>query len=163
MIKKIKKKSSVKNTSSLYLPLQVEAIFNAITQNPVFFERKVRRWYSKNFNTPLKDTFKLPWDDILIHYYESTLEDRAFNELYDIAVDNYLPEFMNRKEQEDAAFAEKLVKEQQQTLNKKKAKVSRKGKKTEDGANTKPHSVPKFEAKEVDLNFKDDDFSEDRD
>jgi hypothetical protein len=159
---KKKKKGTIKTTDSVYLPLQVEAIFNALTNNPAFFERKVRRWYSKNFNTPLQDTFSLPWDEILIHYYESTLEDRSFNELYDIAIDNYLPEFVNRREEEAAAFAESLVKEQQETLKKKQAQSKGRAKKAQKTKTEANNKAPEMNLEEMSLSFNDDDFKGDK-
>lgn len=157
-----KKKKTYKNTQHIYQPLQVEAIFNALTANPAFFERKVRRWYSKNFNTPLQDTFNLPWDEILIHYYESTLENRSFNELYDIAVSSYLPEFVNKEEEDAAAFAQSLVKEQEETLKKKHGSTKGKVKKAQGTKTEAKSEVPEMNLEEMNLSFDDSDFEGDK-
>lgn len=117
----------------MYSALQMEAVFNALTNNSAFFERKVRRWYSKTFNTPLKDTFKVAWDEILIHYYESLIEDKSYNEIFDIAVQNYLPEFVDQVERENQAFAESLLEEQRELQRKKAAKDEAKKKKSNTG------------------------------
>lgn len=152
-----KKKKKLYSKQSVYQSLQVEAIYNALTSNPAFFERKVRRWFSKNFNTPLPDTFKLPWDEILIHYYESTLEDRNHNELFDLAMDNYLPEFVNRKEEQDEAFAQSLIDEQELTLSKKRVKTRKEVKKA------KVAKSEQSEGKdEMNLNFNEEDFEGDK-
>lgn len=158
----MKKKKKVRtDPSEVYLALQIEAVFNAITNNRLYFERKVRRWFSKNFNTPLKDTYKIAWDEILIHYYESALEDKSFNQVFDIAVENYLPEFIDKREEEDRAFAESLLEEQKRTLAAKNKKVKAKtgGEKK---APEKGSQEPKKGEEIMSLNFDDSDFEEDQ-
>jgi len=153
-----KKKRSLKDLGGLYKALQIEAVFNAITNNNAFFERKVRRWFSKNFNTPLYDTYKLSWPDILIHYYESSVEDKSFNDTLDIAMDNYLPEFIHRKEEEDRAFAQSLVEEQRLSL----ASGKRKGKGKAKGKFKKPKEEPSKGKEMMNLKFDDKDFEGDK-
>lgn len=161
--KKSKEKRSIRDYGSLYQSLQVEAIYNAITNSPAFFERKVRRWFSKNFNTPLKDTFNISWDEILINYYEAALEDKRHNEIFDIAIENYLPEFISQQEQADREFAESLVEEQRRTLEAKrqrdKAKGRGKGKKPKEPQIRKPEQAPSEEI--MNLKFEDEDFEGD--
>lgn len=162
----MKKRKKVKINKTFYLgdfyqSMQMEAVYNALTKSEVFFERKVRRWFSKNYSTPLLETYKIPWPDLLIHYYEAAIEDRNHNELYELAVENYLPVFINKKEEEDKAFAERLVKEQQETLRKKRGIT--KGR-TEKPQETKPRAksgVSEMKHGEMQLNFKEDDFEED--
>ncbi len=101
---------------------QLKAVESILLKTLGFFERKVRRWFSKNYATPYLDTFKIPWEELLLHYYEGGLENRTFNEVFDLATTEYLPEFMKEAEGEDQEFANSLVKEQEATLNKKKAK-----------------------------------------
>ena len=40
-----------------------------------YFYRKICRWYSREFSTPLHEVEKLPITDVLTHYYESHYED----------------------------------------------------------------------------------------
>jgi gamma-glutamylcysteine synthetase len=68
------------------------------------------------------DTFNIPWEELLLHYYEAGIESLTYNEVYDLAVSEYLPEFMDQQEQEDDEFAQSLVKEQEATVKAKKAK-----------------------------------------
>lgn len=155
------KRRSINDYGDLYKALQVEAVFNALTNNAAFFERKVRRWFSKNYNTPLKDTYDISWSEILIHYYEAALEDKDRNQIFDVAVDNYLPEFIDRKEEEDKAFAESLIEEQKRTLERKrrrkKAQTKPKPKEPDTDKSRKPEK-----AKEVmNLSFDDEQFKED--
>lgn len=140
---------------SVYESLQVEAIYNAVTNNDGFFERKVRRWFSKNYNTPLMDTYEVPWSDILIHYYESLLENNTFNQNFEIMTARYLPELVDQKDAEDAAFAQSLVEEQRRTLKKKKAKTKVKLKKPAEAPKRKPEGEPE---EVMNLQFDDKDF-----
>ena len=99
---------------------QLKAAEAVLTKTVDYFERKVRRWFSKSFSTPYMETFNIPWEEILLHYYESDLDNRTFNEVFDLTVENYLPEFVQEAEEEDSEFAKSLENEQKATLKKKK-------------------------------------------
>lgn len=101
---------------------QLKALESVLLETHEFFERKVRRWFSKQFSTPYMDTFDIPWEEILLHYYESSIENLTYNEVYDLAVAEYLPEFMDAQEEEDEQFAQDLIKEQEATVKAKQAK-----------------------------------------
>jgi hypothetical protein len=101
---------------------QLLAIEGRLSNTMDAFERRVRRWFSKEHSTPYLDTFKLPWDELLLHYYESNLADKSYNEVFDLAVEQYLPEFMEAAEETDAEFAASLVKRQEAELKAKKAR-----------------------------------------
>lgn len=45
------------------------------TQTYSYFLRRVFRWYSKRFSTPLSDVEDLSLEEVLRHYYEETYED----------------------------------------------------------------------------------------
>lgn len=45
------------------------------TKDPEYNLRRIFRWYSRTFNTPLHVVADLPLDDILQNYYEVTYED----------------------------------------------------------------------------------------
>ena len=110
---------------------QLLAIEGVLENTLDSFERKVRRWFSKEHSTPYLDTFKIPWDELLLHYYESSLANISYNEVFYVAVEQYLPEFMNQAEQEDQAFADSLLEEQKATLKAHKKKMGQgKGKDT---------------------------------
>ncbi len=76
----------------------------ATTSSNAYALRKVLRWYSKTFATPLHVVETLPVDDILQHYYESLYEDMDLEdearELADLVM----------TEKEAAVAAEKLAK-----------------------------------------------------
>jgi hypothetical protein len=42
--------------------------------------RRIFRWYSKNFATPLHEVYELPLEDVLTHYWESQYEDMEADE-----------------------------------------------------------------------------------
>jgi primosomal protein N' len=101
---------------------QLKALESVLLKTHEFFERKVRRWFSKQYSTPYMDTFNIPWEELLLHYYEAGIENLEYNDVYDLAVSEYLPEFVNQAEEEDEEYAKALEKEQEATLLKKKAK-----------------------------------------
>ncbi len=43
--------------------------------DPEYFLRRVFRWYSREFHTPLHEVERLPIDDVFQHYYECRWED----------------------------------------------------------------------------------------
>jgi primosomal protein N' len=108
-----------KTPSNPMIPIQnaqLLAIEGRLTNSLDSFERRVRRWFSKEHSTPYLDTFKLPWDELLLHYYESNLTTKSYNEVFDMAVEQYLPEFMEQAEEDDQEFANKLIKQQETAL-----------------------------------------------
>ena len=113
---------NLKDTTKVYESIQLEAIEGFLLKSFEFFERKVRRWYSKNFSTPLKDTHHIPWEEILLNYYEDAIDSRDYNEILEMAMSDYIPEFAKIKEIEDAEFDRELEEEQKQTIKKKAQK-----------------------------------------
>jgi len=74
---------SRKNTN-IYQYLQTEAIGGNLTNSDLAFFRKVCRWYSTTFHTPLHQVMQckdVQWDEILLHYYEDQMEDLPFNNI----------------------------------------------------------------------------------
>jgi len=104
---------------NIYQVEQLRAIDGFLSHKPDFSYRKICRWFSKTFNHPLLEVLEMPMPVILQHYYESQVEDADYNNIYELAQTDYLPEFMEDREIEDAAFAESLIEEQKQTLRKK--------------------------------------------
>ena len=144
-----------KDDLSVYYIAQLESVVGKLTDSEVSFENKVRRWYSQNFATPLHDTFKLSWPFILQHYYEHKIEEADHNAIFELAVKNYLPDFIDRYEQENEEFAESLLKEQKDTLEKKRKKdAEKKVEKSEPKQETpkiKEYNMTFNEEDEVDL------------
>lgn len=118
-------KKQPKSLSLIYENAQLKALEAVLTQPTDYFERKVRRWFSKTFSTPYQDTHKIPWPQLLEHYYEDNFESYEYNELFDMAVKEYLPEFVDQAEADDQAFADSLLDEQKATMKAKKEKEAK--------------------------------------
>ena len=110
---------------SIYEALQTEVISDILNQSDMNFFRKVCRWYSTTFHTPLHivmECREVQWDEVLTHYYESQMEELGYNQVFDIATKEYIPELAAEFEEENKEFARALVKEQKATLKKAEAK-----------------------------------------
>lgn len=117
--------------TNIYQYLQTEAIGGVLTSSDLAFFRKVCRWYSKEFSTPLHVVMEgsvIPWDEVLLHYYEEQIEDMPFNAVYDIACQDFLPDLAEEFEKENEEYAQALVEEQKRTLEKKKKRDEKKAK-----------------------------------
>lgn len=153
----MKKKNNIFQLTPAYVyeEIQLRALESVLLNNLPYFERKVKRWFSREFSTPLPEVEKLNWDYILTHYYESNLENKTFNEVFDSAVSHYLPEFIEDEEKSNQEFAKSLLKEQKQTIeNKRKTTQSLEEKDQEQEGDAKP------QPKEVSLSFDEDDPTE---
>jgi hypothetical protein len=133
---------------------QLQSIVDVLFRNPAYDERRIRRWYSKAFFTPLHEVYELPWDFVYQNYNEATLDDLEYNQVYDLACENYIEEFADQREIEDQAFAESLREEQKQTLAKKKDKKSKKSKKSQ-SLDKEPKEDKEIEVKPINLSFDD--------
>jgi len=101
---------------------QLKAAEGKLLNTLAFFERKVRRWYSREFHTPLFDVYKLDYQFILQQYYESIIEGYSYNELLEVTQRNLLDELSESIEEEDQKYADSLIKKQQEQLEKQKVK-----------------------------------------
>jgi len=130
--------------------MQLKALEGILLKTPEYYYRKICRWYSKEFSTPLKGVYDLPMDFVLEHYYESFLEKNSYNEVFDIAVQEYLPEIAAEEDKAAQEYADSLVEEQEKTLKLKEKSQS---------LDKKPHSDSNKKAEEeikidpINLNF----------
>lgn len=71
-------------------PIQAIALRNALAlhrekselhPDEEYFIRRVCRWYSKTFSTPLHEVQGLPWNDVLLAFFEELYEQRQVEEL----------------------------------------------------------------------------------
>lgn len=92
----------------LHYYLQLKAIQNVLSNNDEYFYRKICRWFSKEFSTPIKDVESLPWDYIITHYYESHIETMSKQPLLDFIVDTYFPEIREERSKIDTDFLKNL-------------------------------------------------------
>lgn len=110
---------------NIYKYLQFSSIEGKLRKTDVAFERKVRRWYAKELGQSVSDTYRLSWVEIISHYYDNQIEEIPFNVIYNMAIDEYVPELAEEQEALDQAYADSLVEEQQETLRKKAEKKKR--------------------------------------
>lgn len=101
---------------NLYDYIKIQAFESYLNEDDQYFYRKVCRWYSTEFHTPLTEVEKLPWDYILLHYYESSLEKMDYNDVLDLAIEEYVPEIVEEQEKDTDAF----VKEVEEMIKRKK-------------------------------------------
>lgn len=108
---------------SIYSFYQFESIEGKLNKTDVAFERRVRRWYAKELGMSFQKTFELPWTDVISHYYDTQIEETPFNIVYNMAIDEYVPELAEEQERIDQEYADSLVEEQAANLAKKAKKV----------------------------------------
>jgi hypothetical protein len=106
-----------------YAIKQLEAKNRYLTEPEVFFENKVRRWYSKTFNTPLKETFNLCWDFILTQFYEANLENLTHNQIIDFTEES-LPQLVAERDLESDNLVKELEAEQAESIKKSQSSKS---------------------------------------
>lgn len=119
--------------SNLYRSYQIQAAEVVLDPNEQYYYRKICRWYSKTFHTPLNQVELLPMDHVLTNYYESTMESIPYNELYDIVIDDFLPEIQKENEDDLNEFIKILEEEQRE---KQKLKSLKSGSITENNKKT---------------------------
>jgi hypothetical protein len=106
---------------NIYLALQLKAYKDYFLQSDEYFHRKICRWYSKTFSTPLHEVLNgvISWEEILTHYYENQLELLSHDDVYD-SLRNVLPDLIKEDEQVEEEFAQNLVNLQNQSLERSK-------------------------------------------
>lgn len=101
-------------------------------RDPEYFYRRVCRYYSENFNTPLMEVYELPWAFVFTNYIEHIIETKSSQEdIYDLAVDIHYPEIIENEEEELQDWIRKIEEEEerkrQAKKNKEKEKVKKEG------------------------------------
>jgi hypothetical protein len=107
-------------SSDPYILAQTQAIYDILNKTDVYFYRKVARWYSTTFHTPLSHVDSIPYDELLLHYYEYHYDKLPYNEVFRLA-NELLPELAGQKEAEDEEFIKNLLEAEEakkQSLNK---------------------------------------------
>lgn len=107
-----------------YEYLRLKAAGNIITSDQEYIIRKIFRWYSKEYSTPLHllENGTVSWDNVILHYFEHTLsENYSHNDLLDLLKNEMLPELAQKHEQELDEYAKSLEKEQEETLKKRQS------------------------------------------
>ena len=107
------------NIQYLYKSIQIKAIEAVLDPDDTYSYRRICRWYSKTFHTPLQDVYQLDFEHVLSNYYESTFEEIPYNELYDIAIEDFIPELAEKNDEDADQYAKELEAEQLRTLERK--------------------------------------------
>jgi primosomal protein N' len=107
------------NIQYLYKSIQIKAIEAVLDPDDTYSYRRICRWYSKTFHTPLQDVYKLDFEHVLSNYYESTFEEIPYNDLYDIAIEDFIPELAEQNNEDAEQYAKDLEAEQIRTLERK--------------------------------------------
>jgi hypothetical protein len=104
-----------------YQAIQLEALSSHLTHSEVGFCRKVCRWYSEKFHTPLHVVLEgkvVLWDEVLLHFYEYQMDEMEYNDVLDAAVKDMIPELADAHEAANQDFADSLVEEQEKSMKK---------------------------------------------
>lgn len=81
--------------------LETIALKSVALKDMEYFHRKVCRYYSQNFHTPLLEVYDLPWPFVFNNYLEHILETGHGQEsLYDLAIDICCPDRRADEEEE---------------------------------------------------------------
>jgi succinate dehydrogenase flavin-adding protein (antitoxin of CptAB toxin-antitoxin module) len=93
--------------------LQATALLAVIRESDDYLVRRILRWYSTTFHTPLHQVEELPFDYILTHYFETMYENvgDAKRRKYARLMSETDEERASREEREsDDAFVKKMEK-----------------------------------------------------
>ena len=148
----------MKKHVDIYNIKQLEAITSILTKDEGYFHRKVCRWFSEKYSTPLPEVETMEWSYLLTHYYEAALEDMTYNQVFDMAQAQYIDEFMQEDERIRQKLDEALVAEQEELLAKKE-------KKKQQDSSAPSGSVKKTEptVQSYNMDFEDEDLDDDDD
>lgn len=110
--------------------LELLALKSIALKDPEYFNRKVCRYYSQNFHTPLEEVYKLPWAFVFNNYIEHIIENNNTREnIYDLCIDLFYPEkkkvenFLGEFESEEDELQAWINKIEAEEEEKRKAKV----------------------------------------
>jgi len=151
-----------KNNSDFnyYKYLQLRAIDSIFNPNDTYFQRKICRWYSKEYSTPLKQVLVMSFDEVLIHYYENQFETIPHNDLIDIMIDDHLPELSSEKDDDVDEWVENLELEQAASLERKEKKQSLNNLTVPSVKKQSPTSSPPLQPEDIVMKFDDKDFND---
>lgn len=109
--------------------LELLALKAIALKDPEYFNRKVCRYYSEKFHTPLEDVYKLPWAFVYTNYIEHIIETNNTNDsIYRLSIDMFYPEkkkvenFMGEFDSEEAELQAWINKIESEEIEKRKKK-----------------------------------------
>lgn len=101
---------------NIYRTYQIQASESILDPDEQSYYRKICRWYSSKFHTPLFQVLSLPVDHVLTNYYESTMEEIPYNDLIDITIQDFIPELVKEQDDTNEEYAKALEEEQALSL-----------------------------------------------
>ena len=100
--------------------LELLAIKSVALKDPEYFYRRVCRYYSEKFHTPLRDVHDLPWAFVFTNYLEHLIEENNTQEgIYNLAIEVCYPERKMDEENEIQEWIKNIEKNEEE---KRKAK-----------------------------------------
>jgi hypothetical protein len=94
--------------------LEILALKSVALKDAEYFQRRVCRYYSEKFHTPLLEVYELPWPFVFTNYLEHVIEsNNGKKEIYDLAVDIFYPEIAKNEEEELQDWIKKIEAEEE--------------------------------------------------
>ncbi len=99
---------------NVYEQLEILALHSVSTdKDPSYTYRKICRWFSREFNTPLPQVVNLPVEFLLQNYYETQFESLKEEDLFNMMRHHADPEHVEELEQSDDDFFEQIQREEE--------------------------------------------------
>lgn len=94
--------------------LELLAVKSVALKDSEYFYRKVCRYYSEKFHTPLMEVYEIPWAFVFTNYLEHLIETNHNKEsLYELVIDICYPEKRLDEEQEVEDWIKQIEAEEQ--------------------------------------------------
>ena len=119
--------------------LELLAVKSIALKDPEYFQRRVCRYYSEKFHTPLMEVYGLPWVFVFNNYIEHLIEtNNGKEDIYNLAIDICYPEKREKMEEETEEWI-KQIETQEQAKREAKQKKMEKEKIAKQKAQENPH------------------------
>lgn len=104
---------------------EVLALSSIALKNPEYFQRKVCRYYSEHFHTPLLEVYNIPWPFVFSNYLEHVVESNHGQEgIFNLAVDICHPDYRENEEQEIQDVIKRIERQEEERRAKELAKLN---------------------------------------
>jgi primosomal protein N' len=98
------------------------ALANVVDPTNEYYYRYICRWYSKTFHTPLHEVFTLPFQDVILAYFEEGYESMEEEDRFEDMMRAVDPDFDAKEEEAIQEFISMIEEEEE---NKRRAKAER--------------------------------------
>lgn len=88
----------------------IKAFYNISHNETDYLYRKICRYYSSTFHTPLPTVLKLPTGHVLLNYYEHLLENRTDEEFFNSLIESLRPDLVEQEEADIQEFIRNIEK-----------------------------------------------------